>query len=349
MENNNSNGNVGDFIHKEVRPAEKRRDTVIQSWWTRPCRGNRDVVKAMLYMMALSLAYAHRSGYRVHMHTDGYGAELLKGFGYDNLLTTLDAMPESVPTELFAAGKFFALRAEGTGKVHIDTDVFLKMPGVLDAFYRSDNVDGICQMEEDMSLVDHSDKIQHMHIMGYPATTRPDWRGSMNTGIVGFNNAELMRRYTDNYFEALKIYTAERFAAYKRANGDANLYFDFILEQVELSFLSLNYNVYTLLPTKECCHVADKIGYQHLQGVGKWSGKVQAKVCALLQANDMWLYHAARKASIRCQRAVIPCARREHTSLTSLRDCNGAVQQVQLADKILHRHRNVGRRQEECR
>ena len=297
MENYNSNGNVGDFGGQgHTHPEEKRRDTVIQSWWTKPCRGDRCVIRDMLYMMALSLAYAHRNGYRVRMHTDGFGAELLKDFGYDALLTTLDEIPGSVPTELFAAGTFFALRAEGTGKVHIDTDVFLKKPGVLDAFYRNGNVDGICQMEEDMSLVDHSDKIQHMHVMGYPATTRPGWHGSMNTGIVGFNNAELMRRYMGNYFDALKIYTAERFAAYKRANGDANLYFDFVLEQIELSFLSLGYNVYTLLPTKNCSSVANKIGYQHLMGEMKWSEESKTKIGQLLRSKDMELYEAARKA-----------------------------------------------------
>lgn len=77
---------------------------------------------------------------------------------------------------------------------------------------------------------------------------------------------------------------------------DANLYFDFILEQVELSFLSLNYNVYTLLPTKECCHVADKIGYQHLMGEMKWSEESKTKIGQLLRSKDMELYEAARKA-----------------------------------------------------
>lgn len=287
-----NNERVGNFVFQHSS-SDERKDTIIQSLWTKPCGG---CIKDMMYLAALSLAYAHNSGYNVNMHTDSYGAELLKDFGYDNLLTTLDKIPDSVPTLLFAAGKFYALQAEGnTGKVHIDIDVFLKKPGVLDRFYRNPKVDAICQMEEDMSLVDHRDIIQHMFVMGYPATTRPNWHGSMNTGIIGFHNPELAKKYIDNYFEALGIYQADKFEQYRKENKDANLFFDFVLEQIELSFLSTGYNVYTLLPTKNCCFVADKIGYQHLQGTQKWSEEYKNIIKKILMVKDQRLFDVLRR------------------------------------------------------
>lgn len=286
-----------------------RTDTIVQSLWTKPIlQGKRsealrlERMRDTLFLMALSLAYAHRSGYRVHMHTDSVGAELLQGFGYDKLLTTLDAIPDSVPTELFAAGKFYAMRAEGAvGKVHVDVDVLLRKAGVLDGFYRNRSVDAVCQMEEDMAIVNHDDKIRHMHVLGYPASTRPDWRGSMNTGVVGFNNAVLAAKYMRNYFDALEMYSREKFDAYRAELSAAgqpkpNLHFDFVLEQIALSRMSVGYNVLTLVPTHDPSIVAKKIGYCHLQGSSKWDSNTKTEIKSNLRKMDEKLYYRARLA-----------------------------------------------------
>lgn len=296
MTNYYYNGGIGNFGGNGTQPIE-RKYTVIQSLWTKPIK-DKTKFRDTMYICALSLAYAHRSGYKVHMHTDSKGYELLKGFGYEGLYKTLDDIPDSVPTDMFAAGKFYAMKADGiTGKVHIDVDVFLKKPGVIDMFYENKGIDAICQQEEDISKIDHSDKIFHLHILGYPETTRPNWNGSMNTGIIGFNNEDLAKRYFDNYFEALKIYKADKLQAYKKKNGYDYLLFDFVLEQIQLSYMSLGHNVYTLLPTKNCCFVADKIGYQHLQGDKKWSPVSRQKIRNLLAEMDINLYRAANSAS----------------------------------------------------
>ena len=293
----NNNG-IGNFGGDSTKPTGKK-DIIIQSLWTKPIT-DKVRMRDTLFMAALSLAYAHKSGYIVHMHTDSYGMKLLDGYGYDKLLPTLDSIPSIVPTELFAAGKFFAMRAEGAiGKVHVDIDVFLKKPGVLDKFYRDSRVDVICQMDEDMSLVNHSHIIKHMYALGYPASTRPNWNGSMNTGIIGFNNPILAAKYMSNYFDALKIYTQEKFEQYKKENKDACLSFDFILEQINLSYMSIGYNVHTLLPTKEPTYIADKIGYQHLQGNGKWDSSTKATVKRFLLNIDEKLYYRARLAGLK--------------------------------------------------
>jgi len=306
-------GTIGNFGAGDSTPAEAKKYVVIQSLWTKPIMEQVDCsvgygntaslekkhrMRDTLYLAALSLAYAHRSGYKVHMHTDSYGAKLLKNYGYDKLLTTLDMIPDSVPSDLFAAGKFFAMREEGrVGKVHIDIDVFLKKPGVIDKFYEDKSIDVLCQQEEDYGhLCNHKDKIQAMRAIGYPASTYPEWRGSINTGTIGFNNPSLACEYFDNYFAALNIYTKQCFEEYRKKDKGACLLFDFILEQVNLSYMSRGYNAVTLVPMHNPNVVADKIGYQHLQGPNKWSDISRQKIKAKLANISKTLYAAARKA-----------------------------------------------------
>lgn len=278
----NQYGSVGSFTNDD------NKDIIVQSLWTKPIT-DKLKLRRILFIAALSLTYAHRSGYRVHMHTDSRGAQLLRDFGYDELNATLDSIPDTVSTWLFAAGKYYALKAEGViGKVHVDCDVFLKKPGVLDVFYRNPRVDAICQNEESMETANHHNKIQHMYILGYPVTTRPNWHGSMNTGIIGFRNIELADKFFANYFEGLSIYTTERMDAYYKPGY--NLLFDFILEQVTLSYMSVGYNIRPLLPMENVIDVADAIGYQHLQGDSKSTAYAISSVHNLLMQLDPWLY-----------------------------------------------------------
>ena len=296
-------GGIGTYVGFPDEPVE-RKDVIIQSLWTKPILGSNPTkaqqkrMKDTLYIAALSLECAHRSGYKVHMHTDRLGMELLSRFGYEELLPTLEDIPSSVPTELFAAGKFFALRAEGiTNKVHIDIDVFLKRPYLFDNFYMKSGIDMVCQQEENYDCVDFiKPMIRTIHIVGYPETTRPDWTGSMNTGVIGFNNPTLGSKYVRNYFNALQMYTEENFAKY-RGDANKNLAFDFILEQVNVSYLSLGYNVWSLLPSDDASAVADEMGYQHLQGDEKWTARSLVKVKSNLKVMNFKLYNEAFWAS----------------------------------------------------
>ena len=266
--------------------------TIIQSFWTKPIK-DKNKLGQLLYIAGLSLTYAHRSGYKVNMHTDSYGYELLKNFGYDNLYKTLDEIPDTVPIELFAAGKFYAMKAEGIiGKIHIDFDVFIKKPHLLDRFYEDKTIDVIAQQEENYEESFHfyGDIINAMHIIGYPSTTRPNWKGIINVGVIGFNNEELANKYFNNYFNALNMYNQNDFNKYKEENRNLNLSFDFILEQTTLSYYSLGYNVYILVPSNNPSFVADQIGYQHLQGTIKWKRNSQIIIKQLLEDFNPKLY-----------------------------------------------------------
>ena len=266
--------------------------TIIQSFWTKPVK-DKDKLGQLLYIAGLSLTYAHKNGYKINMHTDSYGYELLKNFGYDNLYKTLDEIPDTVPIELFAAGKFYAMKAEGiTGKIHIDFDVFIKKPHLLDRFYEDKTIDVIAQQEENYeeSFQFYGDIINTMHIIGYPSTTRPNWKGIINVGVIGFNNEELANKYFNNYFNALNMYNQNDFNTYKEKYRNLNLSFDFILEQTTLSYYSLGYNVYILVPSNNPSFVADQIGYQHLQGGIKWKRNSQIIIKQLLEDFSPKLY-----------------------------------------------------------
>lgn len=293
---------IGGF---DAMPPSERKYTVVQSFWTKPILQSdnslshrRRRMRETLMIAALSLAYAHRSGYKVNMHTDSFGYELLKDFGYDRLLKTLDTIPDSVPKELFAAGKYFAMKKEGkTGKVHIDTDVFLKRAGVIDKFYTDKSVDVIVQGEEDYDgCICAQLAIPHMEAIGYPPKTNPRWRASWNTGVIGFNNVGLAATYINNYFKALDMYTEDVFEAYKREHQSHFLNFDFILEQVNIAWLGKACRPYMLVPMANPTEEADRIGYQHLQGGSKWTASSQTMVTAILKAIDYQLFTAAFKA-----------------------------------------------------
>jgi hypothetical protein len=77
---------------------------VVLSLWTKPFN-DKAKRRHTLYMAALSLAFAQRSGYKVHMHTDDYGYELLKDFCYDN--------PEGI--YILATGSHVVCAIDGDG------------------------------------------------------------------------------------------------------------------------------------------------------------------------------------------------------------------------------------------
>lgn len=291
---------IGGFGGETVAPgaaAKGKGYWIVQSLWTKPFEGREGQLRKILHIAALSLAYAHRSGYKVAMHTDSRGYKLLLRYGYDRLRKTLDSIPESVPTMMFAAGKYYAMEAEGfVGKVHVDVDVFLKQP-VLDVFYENKGIDLICQQDEVYDSREYDKKVKHMHVLGYPTCCRPGWQGSVNVGVMGFNDPILARRYFDNYKEGLDMYTAGMMEDYMAEQGLPYLFLDFILEQQTLSYMSQGCDVHALLPPRDASWVADKIGYQHLQGAGKYGEAVTYHVDQALQRLNKRLWQEAEKAA----------------------------------------------------
>lgn len=90
-------GRIGNFGNESSAEVE-RKHTIVQSLWTKPITDYKRL-RETLFLAALSLEYAHRSGYKVNMHTDSLGVRLLSNFGYDKLCSTLASIPSSVPVQ----------------------------------------------------------------------------------------------------------------------------------------------------------------------------------------------------------------------------------------------------------
>lgn len=247
-----------------------------------------------LFLAALSLSYAKKSGYNMKMYTDSFGYSLLKGFGYDEITTELDDIPYvHTPQHLFSIGKYYAMQREDIGNIHTDFDVLIKKP-CLDEFM-SGKGDVIVQVEEVIhddtyensrqfllknetpKLVDISKEITHVH----------------NVGVIGFNNKELRDRFLSAYFEVVEMYREKPLP----------MSLDFIIEQGYLKIIcdSMGIKITTLISAlcqydnpklmKEVNRIADEIGYCHLQGNGKEKTENQEKVKERLKELNEPLYN----------------------------------------------------------
>ena len=243
---------------------------ITQSFWTKPMN---DSLSLQLDLAALSLYYAHRSGYKVHMHTDSKGMELLKDYGYDSLLPTLDEIPSDIPECIFAYGKILALEREPIGAVHTDLDVFIKKP-LLDKFFEDKKIDVVLQCEEISIEDDIYERLRaFFREYGYPPELAVDHLMSANVGVIGFNNQQLKDEYIRRYKACANYYKEAR-------EGMMDLFF----EQINMHYLvgHYGYRVWYILGqigagymdgVNELC---DKIGYQHLQGGYKHAPEVKA-------------------------------------------------------------------------
>lgn len=243
---------------------------ITQSFWTKPMN---DSLSLQLDLAALSLYYAHRSGYVVHMHTDSKGMQLLKDYGYDSLLPTLDEIPSDIPECIFAYGKILALEREPIGAVHTDLDVFIKKP-LLDKFFEDKTIDVVLQCEE-VSIVD--DIYERLRAFfreyGYPPELAIDHLMPGNVGVIGFNNQQLKDEYIRRYKACANYYKEAR-------EGMMDLFF----EQINVHYLvgHYGYRAWYILGQIGSDHMdgvnelCDRIGYQHLQGGYKHAPEVKA-------------------------------------------------------------------------
>lgn len=267
---------------------------ICQSFWTRPMINNNDysnVLKVNLQIAALSLLYAHNSGYKVRMHTDSIGYQYLKEFGYDDIKLTLDKIPDNANTILFAQPKFYTLLEEGIGIIHIDFDVFLKKRiNEIDNFYNNQNIDVIYQCIENNIQCIYTNELELFKNNQYLCKYIKDFDESfaINVGTIGFNDKDLFNKYINNYFNVLQDI--------QKYNIELKSCPDLILEQLTLYNYIINKKAEKLLPDMNICDYediskyADKIGYQHLQGPYKHTDKGKTFIDAYLYKFNKKLY-----------------------------------------------------------
>ena len=251
---------------------------VFQTFWTKPM--DKEKLRINTYIAVLSLRHTQAAGYYVVMYTDTLGYSLLKDFGYDEINTELDNIPDDINPKFFAYPKFFAGMKEPLGSLHIDFDVFLKKPCV-NKFFEDKSIDVILQCEEEYAsfFPDYVDGRKIINLNEYPETFKVNHIHSSNVGIIGFNNKEFKDIYYSWYFDYIDFYKT-------RLNYLNGVHSELFAEQVNIDYLiqTNKYNCLYLLPVntgsnhQEISDYADTIGYQHLQGTCKYKSKTMDKI-----------------------------------------------------------------------
>lgn len=269
---------------------------IFQSLWTKPAIDKRwdqsGQLEANIWLYALSAVHAKKQGVTLVLYTDTLGQKLLGHLPYDKIYTSLNNIPTTIPTMIWAYGKFMALKEEPLGSIHIDGDVFLKKPDVIKELEFKD-FDLIVQNRENAGVTYPA--IENT-LARFGELNREDFNTNYayNCGVVGFNNPILKRTYLDYYFRATGNIAKNKAL---RSHMESDKYFcvDLPMEQHSLAVLSQKYKVKQLLyngsddwwgnPTKE---KAASLGYQHLIGREKYGFIERVKFNLLVLDKDMY-------------------------------------------------------------
>lgn len=267
---------------------------IFHSLWTKPALDKRwdqaNQLESNIWLYTLSVLYAKSIGLEIVLHTDSLGKSLLSHLPYDAIYTTLNNIPDSIPTMVWAYGKFEALKNEPIGSIHIDGDVFLKKPEIIKEL-NFDSSDVIIQNSEGMGE-HYKDPEKQLIKHGIISDNFLNTDFAYNCGIVGFNNAKLKNQYLNFYLDSINKVSNVRSIKNMMLN-DRYFCVDLPLEQHSLAVLCQKYKVKELLSGGDIHQKGLSIGYQHLIGKDKYShiDRVKAYVLAL----DSALYYKTKK------------------------------------------------------
>lgn len=265
--------------------------TIIQTFISAPMSVQR--LKQNILIAAVSLAYAHKSGYKVKMYTDSLAYPLLSKLPYDEINTEMDkiVLPES--NVLWSVGKYYALMKEPIGTIHIDFDVLLKKPCLEGLLI---NADAVCQILEHIENVQTVYEQSRQFLLNnkcnnYLDISKPATH-AYNVGIIGYGSESMRKAHAGTI---IKLYN--KFKKYNKPMPTI----DFYIEQANLYNLSTKgYKVnpiikdtvffdtdYTII-TK----YANTIGYCHLQSYKKYTPEVLNKLKHQLIVNFRDIYNS---------------------------------------------------------
>lgn len=271
---------------------------IFQSFWTKPALDKRwdqaGQLEANVWLFALSAVHAKRQGVTLVLYTDTLGQKLLGHLPYDKIYTTLNNIPSNIPTMIWAYGKFMALKEEPIGSIHIDGDVFLKSPKIINEF-NFKGYDLIVQNRE-YTMSTYSPIEATMVKYGELNKSYFDsYKEAFNCGTVGFNNEKLKKEYLDFYFKSTSNIAQNRAMKEYMAK---NRYFcvDLPLEQHSLALLARPYKAKIVLKGNNGNEFwsgdtrvrASELGYQHLIGKDKYSLIERVKFNLLALDKDMY-------------------------------------------------------------
>lgn len=253
---------------------------LVHSLWSQPLLDSAPVDRqtkavTMLWCYASSVAFAKCHKQHIRLYADEYAAELLSFLPYDEVLP-LD-VPAGTPSTFWAAGKFSAYMQMRPGDIHIDGDVFLQSPGIVnmlkyaslkyDLLVQCIENDGNCNSDVYNAVVDLLNK----HSITYAGGHFPKFANAFNTGLIGFNDMQLRDKYASAYFDVMDQIKSN--AELIKDLNSASTAPDIVPEQQMLYHLTRDkhhINVFSLLGAGEfSMEYSRYVGYQHLLGEDK--------------------------------------------------------------------------------
>lgn len=245
----------------------------------------------MIWCTILSCLYAKESGLTIKLYTDSIAYEYLKHAPYDEIEVCLDDLPY-IPS-IYANSKYYALKKEPLGSIHIDCDVFLKSKNFIYELDFEGN-DVIVQSVEKYGAPFVADKgiiggswvyaLNNVKKVYNPLWSKDICDKMYNCGVIGFNNQTLKDLFITQYEQGLDIIKNNTDKVKSKALSDL------IIEQQHLYDIckSHGFHVKTLLDAEHLQEEAVIKGYQHLIG-GSKHGFID-KIKKLVYTKDYELY-----------------------------------------------------------
>lgn len=226
-----------------------------------------------IWYFSLSVAYLKGLGYPIALHADSFSASVLSFLPYDEIVLSLDDIPDELHPAFWASGKIWALENEGAGCVHIDGDVFIKKESLADSLlYGNHDVVVQCHEDADWYNVQH-DLFDREWAFVYEHGWNYNLHGAYNTGVLGINDPKILAEFIRRY-KTVGLHLSKTQWEYMNEEYSTHVW-DLVLEQHNLYHVATEYGakVQTLLPKAglPCLEQADLIGYQHVLGGYKYS------------------------------------------------------------------------------
>lgn len=256
----------------------------VHSLWTTPSLNERWYIGpeiatlTNMWYYTLSVAYLKKMGQEIVLYTDKFGKECLDHIPYNEIYDILDdRIPQGMYPIMWACAKFYALKEEELGSIHIDGDVFIKAQQCLNIISNS-TCDLFVQGEEDTSLSNNSGMTElyiqnHKHLshLNFPNGLSKTGNKAYNTGVLQFNNKDLKDSFITTYFYMLEQVVNDKLIINKWEE-DKNICPDLVVEQRFIHDLAENYNVSCLIDYQQgnINSYANQIGFQHVLSQRKY-------------------------------------------------------------------------------
>lgn len=232
----------------------------VHSFWSKPALLHPENFKQLIRLYAVSASYVKSHGCQIVLHTDDFGKKLLKDIPYDEIHLTLNSIPDYIHPSFFAYGKFIAMEHEPLHSFHIDGDVFLKKPELIDYISNYDCDILVQDSWSDMikeEYIMYNQELLKKYILSY------NYYGSFkssNTGILCWHNSQLKTNCINNYKDIVDKCCKDNDIIKELNKYERLLVPDLVIEQQLIYKLSQNYKLGEL-----CKWInPELLGYEHI-------------------------------------------------------------------------------------